>query len=140
LRKLIERTGGKIKVVEDPSDQETDGGSLEIRGKNDYTVFLSPYTTPLRDNFTIAHELGHYVLHFFFASAQPQTPIRFARYGSSPIEWQANRFAAAILMPADKFRDAYQKFNGNLSLLSGLFGVSLPAVEVRARSLGLIEE
>ena len=140
VRRLVGLTGGGIEVVEDPSDQEFDGGSLVIRGKRDYTIFLSPYTTPLRDNFTIAHELGHYVLHFFLAGGQVGTPAWFARYGTSPIEWQANRFAAALLMPENEFRAAYQACDGDLSLLSGQFDVSLPAVEVRTKSLGLLVE
>ena len=140
VRRLVELTGGEIEVVEDPSDQEFDGGSLVIHGDRDYTIFLSPYTTPLRDNFTVAHELGHYILHFFLAEDRAATPIRFTRYGTSPIEWQANRFAAALLMPQKAFREAYQAANGDLSLLSGQFDVSLPAVEVRAKSLGLRQD
>ena len=137
VRRLVKETGGEIVVVDDPSDQEVNGGSLVIRGKRDYTVYLSPYTTPLRDNFTIAHEIGHYVLHYFLSEQDLTPPLWFARYGSSPIEWQANRFAAAILMPRDEFAQAYQEHRGNLHLLSGKFDVSLPAVEVRAKSLGL---
>jgi Zn-dependent peptidase ImmA (M78 family) len=139
LRRLVTETGGTIVVVEDPSDHEVNGGSLEIRQKRDYKIYLSPFTTPLRDNFTIAHEFGHYLLHFFLAEEAPATPIWFARYGSSPIEWQANRFAAAFLMPQEKFRSEFARTNGKLSLLSGLFDVSRPAVEVRAKSLGLVE-
>lgn len=140
LKQLVERTGGTIEVAEDPSDLEVDGGSLIINGPRDYKIFLSPFTTPLRDNFTIAHEVGHYVLHFFWSEPRPATPLRFARYGTDPIEWQANRFAAALLMPEKEFNEAYDRFDGDLMLLSGFFRVSLPAVEVRAKSLGLISE
>ena len=139
LRQLVGRMGGEIEIAEDPSDQEMDGGSLVIRGRRDFTIFLSPYTTPLRDNFTIAHELGHYVLHYVLADQHAAPPLCFARYGSSPIEWQANRFAAALLMPQEKFRETFRLCEGNIPLLSGLFDVSLPAVQVRAKSLGLLE-
>lgn len=50
-----------------------------------------------RDRFTIAHEIGHYILH-------DVNSISFAR-GSEEIksfespEWQANAFAAEFLMP-----------------------------------------
>ena len=71
LTELVKRTNGVVVVVEDPSVQEAKGGSLVIRGERDYTIFLSPYTTPLRDNFTIGHELGHYVLHFFPQKRSP---------------------------------------------------------------------
>ena len=48
-----------------------------------------------RDRFTLCHELGHYILH------QPEN-ISYAR-GDIPVyqnpEWQANTFAAELLIP-----------------------------------------
>lgn len=137
LFQIVNRTGGEVEVVEDPSQQEAEGGSLVIRKLGDYTIFLSPWTTPLRDNFTIAHELGHFFLHFHLQREKPATPIGFTRYGSSPIEWQANRFAAALLMPIDLFRQKHDEFSGDHSLLSGWFEVSPAAVQVRAESFGI---
>ncbi len=136
LRNLVERLGGTIRLVEDPTEQEIDGGSLIIDGKKKFTIFLSPFTTPLRDNFTIAHELGHYVLHYLLIP-NSKSPLCFTRYGSGPIEWQANRFAASLLMPQSIFTEAYGKYRGNISLLSGYFDVSSKAVEIRVQSLRL---
>lgn len=138
LEEIVRLTGGSIEMVEDPSQQEADGGSLTICNESNYTIALSPYTTPLRDNFTIAHELGHFFLHFFFQKPRPLSPLNFTRYGSGSIEWQANRFAAGLLMPADDFRSKHKQFGGNGFLLSGYFEVSRPAVEVRGESLGVI--
>jgi Zn-dependent peptidase ImmA (M78 family) len=138
-RKLLETTvsliGGRIQLVDDPSRQEVEGGSLIIRRERDFTIYLSPYTTPLRDNFTIAHEVGHLLLHFFLQKPRPQTPVGFTRYGSGSLEWQANRFAAALLMPEQEFREKYTAYGGDGFLLSGYFEVSRPAVEARAESL-----
>lgn len=54
-----------------------------------------------RDRFTICHELGHYLLH------QPES-INFAR-GVIPTycdpEWQANVFAAELLIPYNLTKD-----------------------------------
>ena len=104
LTNLVERTGGAISVASDPTVQEAEGGSLVIRGEKDYTIFLSPYTSKLRDNFTIGHELGHYVLHFIPRKQELSPPLWFTRYGTGRMEWQANRFAAALLMPSDLFQ------------------------------------
>ena len=139
-RKLVEAVvslmGGKIQLVDDPSRQEVEGGSLIIRSERDFTVYLSPYTTPLRDNFTIAHEVGHLLLHFFLQNPKPHAPVGFTRYGSGPLEWQANRFAAALLMPVQQFRDKHDEYEGDGFLLAGFFEVSRPAIEARAESLG----
>src|SRR5690606_39240987 len=51
-----------------------------------------------RDRFTAAHEVGHYLMH-------RDVPIRFHRAEGTRLkafvdsEWQANRFAGALLMP-----------------------------------------
>ncbi len=135
LERIVDVTGGAIKVVDDPCQQEVDGGSLIIRGDRDYTIFLSPYTTPLRDNFTIAHEIGHFILHFTLQSPKPTPEIGFTRYGRGPLEWQANRFGAALLLPAVEFREKHRQFRGDEFLLSGYFEVSRPAVVTRAESL-----
>jgi Zn-dependent peptidase ImmA (M78 family) len=138
VRDLLARTGGETYVSPDPGQQEAEGGSLVIRGERDYTIYLSPYTTTHSDNFMIAHEVGHYVLHFFPRKEELAVPLWFPRYGVGPVEWQANRFAAALLMPADQFQAKYREFDGRLPLLSGSFSVSQDSVEVRARSLGLL--
>lgn len=84
LLELVSKTGGKVGILNQPAAYEADGGSLVIRGPNQYTIFLSPYTTPLRDNFTIAHELGHFVLHYVLrrTELEGELPLRFARYGT----------------------------------------------------------
>ncbi len=60
------------------------------------------------------------------------------RYGSDKIEWEANRFAAAFLMPAESFSDLYlNKHNKNLYLVAKEFGVSYSAAKIRAEILSL---
>ncbi len=128
----LEAIGGTCEIGEEPSIQETLGGSLVIRGMRDFTVYLSPYHFPMRDNFTIAHELGHFFLHFFLQKPKPKLPLNFPRHGAnSLIERQANRFAASLLMPADEFTQKYAEYAGDQWLLSGYFGV--PCLQVRSR-------
>ena len=135
LDEVVKMAGGTIELTDDPSIQEIDGGSLIIHGEDDFAIFLSPFTTPLRDNFTIAHEVGHYFLHYFLQKPHPKTPISFTRYGTGLIEWQANRFAAALLMPAALFGEKHKQFDGDRFRLSGHFEVSRAALEARAESL-----
>ena len=139
----VRKTGGEICVTDSPEDYETEGGSLVIRGPHDYTIYLSPYTTPLRDNFTIAHELGHFLLHYTDRRHEfedDDLPLVFARYGRDLLEWQANRFAASLLMPMEQFESDFKRFDGDVELLAGRYGVSVPAAEIRCRSLNLSVE
>lgn len=140
LLELVSKTGGKVGILNQPAAYEADGGSLVIRGPNQYTIFLSPYTTPLRDNFTIAHELGHFVLHYVLrrTELEGELPLRFARYGTGEMEWQANRFAAALLMPKAAFEADFIKLGRDVVLLAGRYGVSGSAAENRCKSLKLL--
>lgn len=71
-----------------------------------------------RYNFTLAHEIGHWVLHRHDVIAVADIPDMFGtvpppaicRDGSKdPCEWQADRFAAALLMPKDFIETIWQK-------------------------------
>ncbi len=129
---LVGQLGGRVFTVdEDEWDREV-SGSIIVHGPGDFDVAISRFTSPLRDRFTLAHELGHYFLH----SLQGKQPIIAQRYGSGRREWEANWFAAALLMPADRFRTAYRE-NRDPRHLSWVFNVSIPAVKVRARALNL---
>jgi hypothetical protein len=131
LDKLVHFLRGTIEVSDLPSWEETEGGSLIIQpGATRFVIRLSPHTTPLRDNFTIAHELGHFVLHYPHKSP-PAVPMLFNRYGSGLVEAQANRFAAAFLMPAEDFKKSRAQFADDPYMIAGHFGVSQPAVSVR---------
>jgi hypothetical protein len=135
IRPLVERLGGTIKF-QDPMDWlETESGSIQVRGPKDFTIFVSNFTSVTRDRFTIAHELGHFVLH----SQGGKTPIKLPRSGSNRLEWEANWFAAGLLMPAARFKAAYLE-NSSAVVLAAKFDVSIKAAEVRKDSLGLSEE
>jgi predicted transcriptional regulator len=136
LEETVKALGGTIDVTNDPDEMERDSGSLVIKNENEFTIWLSPYTSPLRDNFTIAHEIGHLFLHYDSKSHGDQ-PVVFRRSGNDRREIQANRFAAALLTPADQFKQMHEDFGGNHSFLAGFFGVSKSVVRVRAESLSL---
>lgn len=139
LKWLIALLGGKVEIADLSDGIAEEGGSLVVRQDKSFAIYLSPYTSPLRDNFTLAHELGHFILHCDLDSAGDDKSVIFTRFGSNREEWQANRFAAAFLMPKDSFTQSYNSFNGDISMLSGHFGVSGSAVSVRASSLNLVK-
>lgn len=130
LRKSVEFLHGSIAVLPTPAIYEVDGGSLIIYPDRHFKIQLSPTTSPLRDNFTIAHELGHFFLHYDYDNPDNKEII-FTRYGSGPFEWQANRFAAAFLMPKSEFSMMRKQFNNNLFLIASHFEVSQIAAQKR---------
>ena len=79
-----------------------------------------------RMRFTLAHELGHLVMH------------RFPTEGMEP---EANQFASALLMPAADMRQAFLGRRVTLELLAALkpeWKVAIQALLVRATSLKFV--
>ncbi len=83
-----------------------------------------------RERFSAAHELGHLVMH------GPE------HAGSKLIEDQAQRFAAAFLMPADGIRGELPSVPAwsELLILKRRWGVSIGALLIRARTLDVMPE
>lgn len=94
-------------------------------------VFLNADLPPDQQRWTLAHELGHIVLHCHYQ----------ARLDGDDVEDQANRFAAEFLLPE---RDAGPAlFNLNLPTLARLksyWKVSMSALIYRAHKLGRISD
>ncbi len=86
-----------------------------------------------RRQFTIAHELGHWELHKGVSQFLcEESDMR--DYGHSPMEMEANCFAAELLMPTGHFRDAYGKAYPSFSLIESLaeeFNTTLTATAIR---------
>lgn len=127
LPRLLSMLGGKVEVKDGAE-------SLLVHDDETFTIYVSGRTSPRRDRFTIAHELGHYLLHHLNGDRQVR---RFTRQGSNAAETQANYFAAALIMPTEQFTQAHRALGGDLWRLARQFDVSPAAAEVRAAVLGL---
>lgn len=110
--------------------------SIQVRKQGDFDIYLPLDTSPERDRFSIAHELGHYFLHF---PAMNNRAMYATRFGSTRVEWEANWFAAGFLMAAEEFRELYSSWGDRrwLPHLARHFGVSVAAATARANALGL---
>lgn len=98
---------------------------------------LDPYT---RQRFTVAHELGHYMLHRHLVGdgidddrAYRSTEV--GKYHNTLIgpkeETEANKFAANLLMPRDAINRERARLNDDVGAMAGLFEVSRHAMSIR---------
>ena len=135
--KIIEFLGGKIEKIEPMGSFESDDASLIVKQKGDFIVRLSVLCGDDRNRFSAAHELGHYLLHYF--SQNRQDEMHAARSGdvNDRAEWEANWFASAFLMPEVQYRKIHKDEIGNFDAISCHFRVSRRAAEVRALVLDL---
>lgn len=116
--------------------------SILVEPDGSFRIFLPTMTSMNRDKFTIAHELGHYYLHFPLIKHEfPLDGMRAYRWVDDAnadlqrCEWEANWFAASFVMPSDEFKELFA--SGGISKVVNALGVSERAAKVRAETLGL---
>ncbi len=96
-------------------------------------VYNKAITSKGRINFTLAHELGHYLLHRHLSPGGLQCSSRAMldwRLAGGRIESEANTFASFLLMPLDDFRIQLRGRNIDMALmrdLSDRYEVSITA-------------
>ncbi|WP_423597015.1 ImmA/IrrE family metallo-endopeptidase [Roseateles sp. MS654] len=98
------------------------------------TLEFNVTEAPVRQRFTVAHELGH------FALGHEDSPRDAGNFYSSrdPKERLANKFAAELLMPGSLVRQYYSSGAAqSVEELAQLFGVSKDAMGYRLINLGL---
>ncbi|MBD3797205.1 MAG: ImmA/IrrE family metallo-endopeptidase [Campylobacterales bacterium] len=123
-------------------------GSITIKN-SEPVIWINRMANQLetRKRFTLAHELGHFMLHLAPLEAWSNTTgfndetIGFNRDDEWDYqEMEANRFAAQILMPIDYVKVEYEKLKGKSTLVEEMadyFNVSKLAMKYRLESLEL---
>ena len=123
-------------------------GLLIPAGRRVWVNALEAQRSGGRRRFTIAHELGHWRLHSSAADAHARfcradevgVPTEAEAQAARQIEREANRFAAALLMPAELVRAEAPRHHLNVKVLADRFGVSVPAMQVRLQTLRLLPD
>lgn len=90
-----------------------------------------------RRRFTLAHEIAHFLLHRDLLGQGIEDNEMYRSGLPDPIEYEANRFAAELLMPAKLVRTAYRSGAKAIVPLADAFDVSAEAMRVRLKELRL---
>jgi len=90
-----------------------------------------------RQRFTLAHEIGHWLL----GDTRPVIVDQISD-PTELLEQRANQFASAFLMPADGVSAAFEHRDGVAAFVDAMieFGVSREALSYRVNALGLLPE
>ena len=111
-------------------------GYIEKRADG-WKIGINKYDSLARKRFTLAHELGHYILHRDrIIDTRHEDYILLRDNEFTPIEREANEFAAELLMPEKHFREYIQKGITKFKDLADKFDVSVSAIKYRAYKLG----
>jgi Predicted Zn peptidase len=131
---LASKLGIKVYLVEF-TDQSLSGG-LRKNAEGTFEIYVNKNDGADRQRFTVAHELGHYILHTSGEAGFFEI-VDLHRDGKVNVEeMEANEFAGSLLMPKDKVEELINQ-NWDLHDLAKYFGVSLSAIGYKISLLGL---
>lgn len=100
-------------------------------------LYVNADESPKRQNFTIAHELGHFLLGHL-NSSEYSVLYRNNELSDSPLEREANCFAANLLVPEKLLRKTLKDYPFITdNQLGNLFGVSEIVIKNRKKHLGV---
>ena len=147
----VEKIAGKhAAIAREPLGDDISG--MLIPTKDGPVIVVNSDHSPARQRFTLAHELGHLLLHNYTTPhADRRYKVRFRNAASSEgrdvEEVEANQFAAALLMPQDllvkKLLEIGFEYDSNeddseqLAAVASAFKVSQQALSIRLSALQL---
>lgn len=149
----IEAIAAKHNIQIRLSPLETDISGFLFRDRPGTVIGLNSSQAKVRQRFTVAHEVGHFLLHQEETLHVDRQGV-FARLrsnrsseGSDPEEIEANHFAASILMPArflERDLGASRHIDSDddefIARLAKRYEVSSQAMLIRLINLGYVDQ
>ena len=137
--------GNAVLNEEDDGFIVVEEGRKEIMGiKTDKLIGVNSDRSLEWKRFIIAHELGHYILHFKEKNLKGLYAHRDHNRGHNELENEADFFAANLLMPRESFEKKYkeikQVYKNDKEVVEALskhFIVTIRMTERRIEELGL---
>ncbi|MDI6872567.1 MAG: ImmA/IrrE family metallo-endopeptidase [Bacillota bacterium] len=136
----VERVARDLGIVIRWTWLDGPSGVLVREGKHSL-VILNRRNHPVRQRFTLAHEIGHVFLgHPGLVFKCHMTYDNIPRGSNRLYEWQANRFAEQMLMPEELVKEFVANHGLHLNAIRTAFGVSEATAYWRLVHLGLVQE
>ncbi len=146
VEELIEFAG--LGIVRSDFDDGEISGVINLEKKY---LYINAKDSPERQRFTIAHELGHWILHRKEMESNKEMAVLYRRSigtkENDVFEQEANFFAANLLVPEKMFLKVYQEeqnktvqqggFIVSDAVIAKIFEVSRSVIGYRRQSLGM---
>lgn len=124
-----------------PKDNLKEDVRLVIPNDSSFIIEYTKSTPETKLLFSVAHELGHLILHFLQDNGSDKLKTKESVNIGEVEEYEANEFAAYLLMPDKQFISKCKQFseNGMISInkFAEYFHVSNRTAIVRGMALGL---
>jgi Zn-dependent peptidase ImmA (M78 family) len=132
VHRIAEEHGVDVVFADFGKHADTVAGFCDF---NQAKLFVNRKDRPDRQSFTIAHELGHWVLHRNLFLSHPERYPILARHAdpnnSDPLEKEANAFAANLIVPGRLLQPIR---TAPVAVLAKAFGVSPTMMSFRVRN------
>lgn len=139
-----------LEIVSAEINQGISGAIIFLDKEKVFRIIVNKNKPQTRQNFTIAHEIGHYFLHKDKIKTNDNLLVdgensldgsgalfRLDVAEMTQIETEANNFAAALIMPTKLVQDAWLSIK-NIEECANIFNVSVSAMSIRLERLKLI--
>lgn len=138
LNEMLRSEGLQLQFGDFPEQQANVAGFIRLSERK---IYVNAADAPRRQTFTIAHELGHWVLHRPLLDAHPELyrvlrrdrPIQVKP--PSPLEQEANGFAGRLLVPRPLLDRYWLRaiVRPSASTLARIFAVSEDVIRFRLK-------
>lgn len=115
-------------------------GAIKLLPNGEWQIIYNEHHSPLRQRFTVAHEIGHFIYHRNRLEKGGGTSDTLAyrrddKVNDNPYitwlqEYQANQFASNLLIPQNHLQDAIAR-GLDEEALANLFKVSRAAIRIK---------
>lgn len=119
--------------------EDHNSGYIKKDSSGQVSIVINQNHSVKRNRFTLAHELGHFFNDNEYLTKQSMIEDSFKLNRSKEglpekREIEANKFAAELLMPKDKFIEVYRN-SASIDNVADFFKVSVDAAKMRAHIL-----
>jgi DUF955 len=144
IAKEVQKLGGTIK--DDATLGIYDDGKIE-KQDDSFAIIIPANVSNSSKNFTVAHELGHLFIHMGYKINKElwkscKNGI-YNKHDTPELEFQANEFAAAFLMPEETYvkimRENAAEKAVNIPKIAKYFNVSIDNASYRGKALGYLQ-
>jgi Zn-dependent peptidase ImmA (M78 family) len=137
VHEIAKNYGVEIEETAFPEDMAHIQGFIVPKGDDRAVMYINANDSANRRTFTVAHELGHWLLHRDKILSDPDQAILYrvalGQLNEDPMEQEANAFAAELLVPM-KFLKMQAK-SLSQEELARKFGVSAAVIGYRKVAL-----
>lgn len=134
VTEIAERNGVEVVLANFGRNRDLVSGICDFQNRK---IFVNAADIFPRRRFTIAHELGHWILHRSFYESDPDRYSFLPRFQHTddhgPLEQEANCFAAHLLVPGRLLKQVVGA--ATATELADIFEVSRTMMEFRTRDV-----